>query len=154
MCAGVLRVKCALGLFDDPYRYLDTTAAAREFYKPENLAAARDMARKSIVLLKNDNRTLPITAGRKIALIGPFANSRIDLLGSWYGQGDTSHVVSILQGMQERFGRNKIIYAHGAPYEQESRIGIPISPASSTQQRRRSCSGRSTRIVERRRRRV
>lgn len=124
MCAGVLRVKCALGLFDDPYRYLDTTAAAREFYKPENLAAARDMARKSIVLLKNDNRTLPITTGRKIALIGPFANSRIDLLGSWYGQGDTSHVVSILQGMQERFGRNKIIYAQGAPYEQESRIGF------------------------------
>ena len=124
MCAGVLRIKFALGLFDDPYRYLDTTAVAREFYKPENLAAARDMARKSIVLLKNDNRTLPIATGRKIALIGPFANTRIDLLGSWYGQGDSSHVVSILQGMQERFGHNKVIYAQGAPYEQESRIGF------------------------------
>ena len=65
MCAEVLRVKFALGLFDDPYKYHDLQAAEKEFYKPANLAAARDMACKSMVLLKNDKEALPIAAGKR-----------------------------------------------------------------------------------------
>ena len=124
MCAEVLRVKFALGLFDDPYKYHDLQAAEKEFYKPANLAAARDMACKSMVLLKNDKEALPIAAGKKIALIGPFADARLDLLGSWYGQGQADKVVSILTGLKERFGADKVIYTKGSEPDKDDRSGF------------------------------
>ncbi|MDD3108109.1 MAG: glycoside hydrolase family 3 N-terminal domain-containing protein [Alistipes sp.] len=117
MCAQVLAVKFALGLFDDPYKYHNLKAAEREFYKPENLMAARRMACESMVLLENREQTLPLTVGQRVALIGPFATAQQDLLGSWYGQGDSSHVVSIMQGMKERFGEQNVRYARGCSAE-------------------------------------
>ena len=120
----MLRVKFALGLFDDPYKYHDLQAAEKEFYKPANLAAARDMACKSMVLLKNDKEALPIAAGKKIALIGPFADARLDLLGSWYGQGQADKVVSILTGLKERFGADKVIYTKGSEPDKDDRSGF------------------------------
>ena len=83
----VLRVKFALGLFDDPYRYSDAGRERAATMTPANLAAARDVARKSIVLLKNDG-LLPLDkAVRSIAVIGPLADDKDTPLGNWRGQG-------------------------------------------------------------------
>jgi beta-glucosidase len=117
MCRQVLRVKFDLGLFDDPYRYLDPTLAATEPYKAENRAAARDMARRSMVLLKNDNGALPIAPGARIALTGPLADSRVDLLGSWSGQGRADSVTSIVDGMRARFGNRAVTHTSGSTIE-------------------------------------
>ncbi len=124
MCADVLRIKFELGLFDDPYRYNDLEAAEQEFLKDEYRDAARDMARKSMVLLRNAGSTLPISGSARIALIGPFADSRMDLLGSWYGQGKAKDVTTILAGMQERFGTGNVAYVKGCGPDGDDRSGF------------------------------
>lgn len=130
MCAGVLRIKFELGLFDDPFRYHDLDAAVTENLKRENLEAARDMARKSMVLLTNENGTLPLTGSPRIALIGPFADSRIDLLGSWHGQGKAEDATSILTGMRERFGAGNVAYAKGSDADGGDRSGFDAAVAA------------------------
>ncbi len=112
MCREVLTVKFRLGLFDDPYRY-GNGRHKEAMYRPENLAAARDVARKSMVLLKNDGNTLPLDASKRIALIGPFADSRRDMLGAWPGFGERERCVTFLAGLRERFGEGNVLFAEG-----------------------------------------
>ena len=97
----VLTKKFELGLFDDPYRYSDAAREQAVLNDPSHRAATRDVARKSMVLLKNDNDALPLTKQvRSIALIGPLADARRDLEGAWTVYSDPEHVVSLADGLR------------------------------------------------------
>ncbi|MFU8860143.1 MAG: glycoside hydrolase family 3 N-terminal domain-containing protein [Cyclonatronaceae bacterium] len=123
--ANVLRIKFRLGLFDDPYRYSDVEREKAEVMKPENLETARDMARKSIVLLKNENQLLPVSSSlRNIAVIGPMADNRRDLIGSWSAAGDWTQSVTLLEGLKKRMPDVNFIYAEGTGIDGDSREGF------------------------------
>ena len=108
LCREVLVVKYQLGLFDDPYRY-GKQKLAEVYYRPENMQFARELAAESMVLLKN-NGVLPLAEGTKIALIGPFADSKIDQLGAWRGLGEAKRSVTFRTALEERFGKENVLY--------------------------------------------
>ncbi len=109
----ILRVKYRLGLFDDPYRYCDETREREITMSKENKDAALDMARKSIVLLKNDKSFLPISkSGKKIAIIGHLADSESSPLGNWILAADDNSAVSLLEGISKYDG-NEYSYTQG-----------------------------------------
>ena len=108
----VLRVKFRLGLFDQPFvdERLETTA----IFNSASVAAAREMAARSMVLLKNDHDVLPLDRNvRSIALIGPLADSRQDMLGSWTGDGKPEDAVTLVEGFKAKAPQTKINYAQG-----------------------------------------
>ena len=110
----ILRVKFELGLFEDPYKYLDETREKEVIGSQEIHDAALDMAKKSIVLLKNENNILPLKKeGQKIALIGALASDKTSPLGSWRIAAKDSTAVSVLEGLNKYSG-NTITYAKGA----------------------------------------
>ena len=113
-CRRILEAKYKLGLFEDPYRNLSAERAARTLMKPEFLAAARDISRRSQVLLKNEGQVLPLKRTGSIALIGPLANRQRDVIGSWSGAGDWKQAVSVEQGLRAAAPNLKITYAKGA----------------------------------------
>ncbi|HOC19379.1 MAG TPA: beta-glucosidase BglX [Vicinamibacterales bacterium] len=138
----VLRVKFALGLFDDPYRYSDTAREKAATLTPANLEAARDVARRSIVLLKNGGGLLPLRKDLKtIAVIGPFAADKDAPLGNWRGQGEANSAVSLLEGVKAAVSpATEVLHAEGvklvtgprnfmAPpvYNTTDRSGIPAA---------------------------
>ncbi len=96
----VLRLKAALGLFDNPYRSLDSEREAADIGKPEHRALARDAARRSIVLLRNVNDVLPLNKTSKIALIGPFADDRHHLHGPWTLFADAKEAITVAAGIR------------------------------------------------------
>lgn len=117
----VLRLKFELGLFDDPYKYCDEEREKNEVYTPANLAFAREVAKKSIVLLKNDNKILPLSKDIKsIAVIGPLANDKDSPLGNWRGKGEYNSAVSLLEGVEGMVGKNTKVY-----YEKGVDLTIP-----------------------------
>ncbi|MEP6261431.1 MAG: beta-glucosidase BglX [Gillisia sp.] len=111
----VLRVKFKLGLFEDPYRYANSETLKNISYE-DHRKASRDVAKKSIVLLKNENSILPIKSSVKnIAVIGPLANDKDSPIGNWRGQGETNSAISVVEGIKNAVGRNvKVNYAQGA----------------------------------------
>lgn len=110
----ILRVKYELGLFDDPYKYLNETVEKEVIGSKRIQDAVLDMAKKSIVLLKNENNILPLKKnGQKIALIGALANDKTSPLGSWRIAADDETAISVLEGMQAYTG-NTLIYEKGA----------------------------------------
>ncbi|MCG6924521.1 MAG: beta-glucosidase BglX [Acidobacteria bacterium] len=112
----ILRIKFALGLFDDPYRYSDSEREKALLLTEEHLAAARDVARKSIVLLKNEGGILPLEKGGTIAVIGPFAADKNAALGSWRGQAIPDSAVSLVEGIQAAVGSDAtVLHAEGVP---------------------------------------
>lgn len=115
MVSRILLVKFQLGLFDNPYQYNDLKKQNELTLHPDHLAASRDAARKSIVLLKNEKSTLPLTSRTKrIALIGPLANDKDAPLGNWRGTAESNSAVSLLEGMQKAAGSNfEVVYAEG-----------------------------------------
>lgn len=115
----ILEMKYRLGLFEDPYRYSDPARQAAATDKPEFLEATRDMARRSMVLLKNADATLPLSRNPgTIALIGPLADSKADLIGSWSAAGDPNEKpVTVREALVERLGnRGRLLYERGAGY--------------------------------------
>jgi beta-glucosidase len=108
----VLRLKQKLGLLDDPYLYFDEAREKETLYKKEFLDLARDAGKKSIVLLKNDNKLLPIKA-KKIALIGPLAKDKDSPLGNWRAAADANSAVSLYEGLAEALGESNVTYAPG-----------------------------------------
>ncbi|HEU4555956.1 MAG TPA: beta-glucosidase BglX [Chitinophaga sp.] len=111
----VLAAKYDLGLFQDPFKYCDTARAAREIMSAGNLQAAREIAARSIVLLKNATGLLPLKKQGNIALIGPLANSPRDMIGNWSAAGDPNKAVTLLQGIRDKVGNAaKVTYAQGA----------------------------------------
>lgn len=98
----ILRVKFELGLFDDPYRYCSKEREKDLIYHPEHLKGALDMAKKSIVLLKNESDLLPLSkTDSDVALIGPLAADKNSPLGGWRIGSDDNSAVSILEGVQQ-----------------------------------------------------
>lgn len=119
----ILEMKARLGLFDDPYLYCDAEREKEIVYSEANLEAARDVARKSMVLLKNDG-TLPLQKGEKIAVIGELASSTRDLLGSWKAAGDWDFMKSIADAIKECNGKANVTYVKGCSPDGEDRGGF------------------------------
>ncbi len=114
-CRKVLEAKYKLGLFADPYRYCNDERAQKTIMKPEFLEAATEAAKRSIVLLKNSNNTLPLKATGSIALVGPLADDHRDMIGPWSGAGDWQKSVTVLEGIKKLAGNQvQINYAKGA----------------------------------------
>jgi beta-glucosidase len=110
----ILKVKFELGLFDDPYRYCDEKREKETIGSKANHEAVLDMAKKSIVLLKNEKNLLPLKkSGQKIALIGALANDKNSPLGSWRIAAEDNTAVSVLEGMQQYKG-NQLFFEKGA----------------------------------------
>ncbi|MDQ2977073.1 MAG: glycoside hydrolase family 3 C-terminal domain-containing protein [Acidobacteriota bacterium] len=109
----ILRIKFRLGLFDHPY--VDEARERLALLSAENLAAAREIAARSMVLLKNDHEILPLSRNvRSIALIGPLADSQKDMIGAWSGDGRAEDAVTLLKGIKTKVGPEaKINYAKG-----------------------------------------
>ncbi|HAY06674.1 MAG TPA: beta-glucosidase BglX [Hyphomonas sp.] len=108
----ILRVKFELGLFDDPYRYLDEAHEAAVLGAPEHHVSARKMAERSVVLLKNDGGLLPLKKTDRIALIGALAADKDAPLGNWRAQGETGSAVSLAEGFAA--AGVKFSYSEGA----------------------------------------
>lgn len=111
----VLRVKFKMGLFDDPFRYSNPEMKEKIDYAAHR-EIARDVAKKSIVLLKNEKNLLPLsTSVRNIAVIGPLADDKNTPIGNWRAQGKANSAVSILEGIKNAVGKNvKVTYEKGA----------------------------------------
>lgn len=110
----VLRVKYELGLFDNPYKYCNDSIEKVTLGKTEFQEGVLDIAKKSIVLLKNENNLLPLKkSGQKIALIGALASDKTSPLGSWRIAADENSAVSVLEGMKN-YPNNELKYAKGA----------------------------------------
>ena len=110
----ILRVKFELGLFDDPYKYLNAEREKEVLYHPDNQKGVLEMAKKSIVLLKNKTNLLPLKKeNQTIALIGALANDNNSPLGNWRTNSDNNSAITVLEGMQA-YPKNKLIYKRGA----------------------------------------
>jgi len=110
----VLEAKHKLGLLKDPYRYSDKSRAKKDILSKENRAIARKAASRSFVLLKKHENTLPLTRNAKIALVGPLANNKNNMLGTWAPTGDPQLSIPILEGLKNVAPNATISYAKGA----------------------------------------
>ncbi|MEI8084671.1 MAG: glycoside hydrolase family 3 N-terminal domain-containing protein [Paludibacter sp.] len=126
----ILKVKFMLGLFDDPYRYCNAAREKRLVYAPEHLEAALDVAKRSMVLLKNNANALPLKKGEKIAVIGELAASTRDLLGSWKAAGDWNFMKSTLDELKAYNGAANVVYAQGCKTIGDDRSGFAAAMAA------------------------
>jgi len=135
----ILRKKFELGLFDDPYRYSNDKRAEKVLGNPENRKAAREMAEKSIVLLKNENQTLPLSKDTKtIAFIGPMVKEYKANMGFWAVElpevNYDKWVVSQWDGLQNKVGKNtKLLYAKGCEVDGDNKDGFAEAVAVAKQ---------------------
>ncbi len=114
-CRRILEAKYKLGLFDDPYRYCDLNRAATEIYTDANRAVARKLATESMVLLKNEGQMLPLKKAGTIAVIGPLADAKENMPGTWSVAANYSNPISILTGIKKAStGKAEILYAKGS----------------------------------------
>jgi beta-glucosidase len=123
-CRAVLEAKYKLGLFAAPFSRFDPDRAARDVLAPAYRRAARETAADSCVLLKNDGDLLPLPAsGQILAVVGPLADDRWNILGPWSFQGDPATAVSILDGIRSAVGDGvRIIHARGANITEDRRM--------------------------------
>ncbi|WP_163514815.1 beta-glucosidase BglX [Gelidibacter japonicus] len=111
----MLTAKYELGLFDDPYKYCDVNRAKTEIFTDEHRAFARKVSAESMVLLKNDNQTLPLKKSRTIALVGPLANNAVNMAGTWSVATKQEKSIPLLEGLKIVVGdKAKILYAKGS----------------------------------------
>ena len=135
----ILRKKYELGLFDDPYRYSDQKRADKALNNPENRKAALEVAKKSIVLLKNDNETLPLSKNLKtIAFIGPMVKEYKENMGFWSVElpevDYNKWIVSQWDGLQNKVGKNtKLLYAKGCEVDGDNKDGFAEAVATAQQ---------------------
>jgi beta-glucosidase len=121
----VLTVKFALGLFDDPFRHTsDQRESVLDNYPAEHLAAAYHMASESLVLLKNEKKTLPLKSGLKLAVIGPLADSPSDLLGCWSGAGDPRVAGSMLEAIKHGNVGGQVSFVKGCDVSSDDKLGF------------------------------
>lgn len=127
-CRRILEAKYKLGLFDDPYRYCDAKRATTEVLSAANRQAAREFGTHSTVLLKNNNQTLPLKKSGTIALVGPLANNKNNMLGTWAVSGDIQFSVPVLEGMKNVGGSNvNILYARGSNITDDTSLAKKIN---------------------------
>jgi beta-glucosidase len=132
-CRRILEAKYKLGLFDDPYRYCDDDRSKTEIFTEENNRFARETATKTFVLLKNEGNLLPLAKKGKIALIGPLADNRDHMAGTWSVAVDHSQSVSVLEGFRNVVGNKaEIFYAKGSNIvddpDLDLRVGVRRKP--------------------------
>jgi len=122
----ILKMKFELGLFKDPYKYCDPQREHRDTMTTANLKLAREMAKKSIVLLKNNHNILPLNKNLKtIALLGPLADNKKDLLGPWHGASHWQDVQTVLKGIKDKVSSNtRILYDKGVNIKGGSTSGF------------------------------
>ncbi|MBK7097022.1 MAG: beta-glucosidase BglX [Saprospiraceae bacterium] len=130
MVSRILLIKYRLGLFDNPYQYCNKKKEKELTMHPEHLAASRDAAKRSVVLLKNKNKTLPLTGKvKRIAVIGPLANDKDSPLGNWRGDVAPNSAVSLLEGIRKIAGNKyEILYSEGCRLldNKESNFSAPV----------------------------
>jgi beta-glucosidase len=131
----VLRIKYALGLFQDPYRFNDVERERRYTLAPEHLLASRLAAREGIVLLKNSSKTLPLRKDlRTIAVIGPLADDTRSSLGNWSADGRGEEAISVLAGVRAALGSSaRVIYTHGSPADTADTTGFAAARVAASQ---------------------
>lgn len=116
-CRRVLEAKYKLGLFDDPYKYCNIDKAQNSTYLPEYRETARKLTQESFVLLKNDNNILPLKKQGTIALIGPMAESKGDIVGTWCVASDPTKYKSVREGLETALaGKAKVLTAQGCNF--------------------------------------
>src|SRR5690606_29545794 len=123
----LLRAKESLGLFDRPMQYHDVRREKRSLLAPSHREVARNAARESIVLLKNEGDLLPLNAQKlgTLAVVGELAGDGLSMLGSWRAQGRAEDVVTILEGFEQAAPKGlKVVYAAGADPRNEDMSGI------------------------------
>lgn len=122
----ILKIKKDLGLFEDPYKFCNQERYDEVILQESHRTAAREMAKRSFVLLKNEGQLLPLSKDlKRVALIGPQADSKIDLLGAWSAAGEAPDCISLLEGLQALIGENtEILHARGTGYEKGDRDGF------------------------------
>jgi len=120
----ILRVKMKLGLFENPY--VDVVPEKKRYLLPEYLKAAEELAAESMVLLKNDNKTLPISSKYKsLAIIGPMVKDSIHIMGFWEGMGRPEDVETIYKGLQKEFkNKTTLNYAKGCDFDGDDKSGF------------------------------
>ena len=120
-CRRILEAKYKLGLFDDPYKYCNENRAKTEIFTKENRAVARSVAAQSFVLLKNKNNVLPLKKTGTIAVIGPLADNKENMPGTWSVAADFSKATSLVTGLKEVLrSQVKILQARGANLDEDS----------------------------------
>lgn len=129
LCCEILAVKFRLGLFDDPFRY-QVKEREKCYYASEHLDAARRVARSSMVLLENRGEVLPLKKDCRIALVGPFADARRDMIGSWVHFSEWRRTSTFLEGLRARFGGDKVFYARGCDPRKAIEGGIAEAVAA------------------------
>jgi beta-glucosidase len=120
-CRRILEAKYKLGLFDDPYKYCDENRAKTEVFTAEHRQIARSTAAQSFVLLKNQNNVLPLKKSGTIALIGPLADNKENMPGTWSVAANFDKATSVLTGLKEVVGdKVKILTARGSNLDEDS----------------------------------
>ncbi|HQZ73868.1 MAG TPA: beta-glucosidase BglX [Chitinophagaceae bacterium] len=120
-CRRILEAKYMLGLFDDPYKYCDENRAKTEIFTAAHRKEARSTAAQSFVLLKNQNNVLPLKKAGTIALIGPLADNKENMPGTWSVAANFDKATSVLTGLKEVVGdKVKILHARGSNLDEDS----------------------------------
>lgn len=124
----ILVAKYKLGLFEDPYRYTDLNRASSEIYTSQHRKTARETAAQTFVLLKNQSQVLPLKSQGTIALVGPMADNRENMAGTWSVAGRFEEAVSLKDGLEKAVGdKVKILYARGANVVRDSLLESRVS---------------------------
>ncbi|MDN3658065.1 glycoside hydrolase family 3 N-terminal domain-containing protein [Ferruginibacter paludis] len=133
----ILRKKFEMGLFDDPFRFCNEARENEQSNNPAHITAAREVAKKSIVLLKNEKQLLPLSKDVKnIALIGPFVKAKSDNLGFWSYDwpDDTARIVTLWEGVKSKLAAgSNVLYAKGCEIKDTSRAGFSEAVAAAMQ---------------------
>lgn len=127
-CRRMLEAKYKLGLFDDPYRYVDEASNATRIMSADKLELSKEAAIKSMVLLKNAGNVLPLNQARKIAFIGPLVKNQRDLIGNWSGAGDWKKAVSIWEALEKQYGAANFLYAKGCNFVDDTGLIKKLNP--------------------------
>lgn len=124
----ILEAKWKLGLFQDPYKYLDLSREKTDIYTPEHRAEARRAATKSFVLLKNEGNILPLAKKGKIALVGPLANTAANMPGTWAVAAASDKYKTVLQGLKDAVGdKAEVLYAKGCNVVSDPKLEADVT---------------------------
>ena len=127
-CRRILEAKYKLGLFADPYRYINEARNKAQIMSADKMALSKEAATESIVLLKNSNDALPLNNGKKIAFIGPFVKDQRNIIGSWSGAGDYKKDVSLWDALQQKLNAATFTFSKGCNILDDTSLINKLNP--------------------------